>query len=271
MMITPDDLMAVCIAHQLKDGEVVAQGLATPLVAAGYMLAHLTHAPNIYFVSAIGQSMCRDDAPLSISRVEGLWLDKALKGIGFARAALEILPSIQPKEFFRPAQIDRFGNFNNLAFGKDYLTSGVSRLRLPGSGGIPDVTTFLSNMCLYVPRHSRVTFVPQLDVCSGMGFNPQRKRGAGPLYLISDLGQFDFHDGRMRLTSFHPGVSIQQIQAKTGFELEIAPDVHETPLPSAEELDLLHNTIDPNGIRRLELLSGGPRRQLLAEILEKEL
>lgn len=268
---TPDDIMAVCIARTLQDGETVAQGIATPLVAAGYMLARLLHAPNLYFTSAIGQSMCREAAPLSISRVEALWLDRSLRGIGFSRAALEILPTLHPKEFFRPGQIDALGNFNNLAFGKNYLSSGVSRLRLPGSGGIPDVTTFSSNICLYVPRHSRVTFVPELDIRSGLGFSPQRTHGAGPIYLVSDLGQFDFSNGRMRLTTFHPGVTVQQIQAKTGFELEIAPDIHETLLPTAQELNLLYTVIDPNGIRRLELLSGASRRQLLAEILEKEL
>ncbi len=268
--ITPDEIMVVCISHQLRNGETVAQGIATPLVSAGYMLARLTHAPDLYFASAIGQSMCREAAPLSISRVEALWLDRSLKNIGFVRAAMEVLPSLQPKEFFRPGQIDKYGNFNNLAFGKNYQPGGPCRLRLPGSGGIPDVTTFLYDICLYVPRHSRVTFVPELDLRAGLGFSPQRRSGAGPVYLITDLGQFDFLNGCMRLTTYHPGVNIQQIQAKTGFELEIAPDVHETPLPTEEELRLLRSEIDPNGIRCLELLSGAPRRQLLAEILEKE-
>ncbi len=268
--ITPDEIMVTCIAHQLEDGETVAQGIATPLVAAGFMLARLTHAPHIYFTSAIGQSMSRESAPLSISKVEGYWLDRSLRSIGFVRAALEILPSIQPKEFFRPAQIDSYGNFNNLAFGKDYLKGGACRLRLPGSGGIPDVTTFIDDIYLYVPRHSRVTFVSELDIRSGLGFDPARTHGSGPRYLVSDLGQFDFSHGRMRLISYHPGSSIQQIQSKTGFPLDIAENACQTPLPSHQELDLLRHHIDPHGIRRLELLSGAPRRQLLLDILERE-
>jgi glutaconate CoA-transferase subunit A len=270
--ITPDEIMVTCIAHQIEDGETVVQGIATPLVAAGYMLAVATHAPHIYFASAIGGGMCRQPAPLGLARVESLWLDRSLRTMGFAQVVTQVLPVLRPKEFFRPAQVDPWGNTNNIAFGKDYLESGGlhPRLRLPGSGGIPDVTTFIRKACLYVPRHSPITFVQKVDVCSGMGYNPARKQGRGPIYLISDLGQFDFQNNRLRLTTFHPGVTIDRIQQRTGFELEIAPDVHETPLPTDEELRLLRQEIDPLGIRKLELLSGAPRRQLLVEILARE-
>ncbi len=264
MDITPDEIMVVCIAHQLKDGDVVVQGLATPLVTAGYLLARYTHAPHLYFASAIGQGMCRHPAPLSLSQIESLWLDRALTNIGFARAATEILPSLRPKEFFRPAQVDPQGNINNIAFGKDY---NHPRLRLPGTGGIPDVTTFLNDIYLYVPRHSRVTFVSRLDFCAGLGHNEARTHGKGPSYLISDLGQFDFDEGNIRLVSYHPGCTVERIQNNTGFSLAVAPHVRETPLPTAEEIDLLRNEIDPAGIRKLETLSGAARRELLHKIL----
>jgi acyl CoA:acetate/3-ketoacid CoA transferase beta subunit len=268
--VTSDEIMVACIARLVFDGETVAQGLATPLIAAAYLLARYTHAPHLLFMSAIGQGICRQPAPLGLASIEKLWLDRAITSVGFARAATEILPTLQPKEFFRPGQIDPHGNFNNIAFGKDYLATRSTRLRLPGSGGIPDVTTFTSDIYLYVPRHSRVTFVAELDVCSGMGHNPARTRGAGPHNLISDLGLFDYANGRMRLISYHPGVTIGQIQARTAFEIEISPQVHETPPPSSAELLLLRHEIDPLGIRRLESLSGAARRDLLHEILERE-
>ena len=270
--ITPDEMMVVCISRQIRDGEVVAQGIATPLVAAAYLLARQTHAPGLYFISAIGQGIANQAAPLSISKIESLWLDRALTSASFVTAAADILPGLRPKEFFRPGQVDAQGNFNNIAFGKDYLTTGRKhpRLRLPGSGGIPDVTTFLSDICMYVPRHSRVTFVEKLDVCSGLGYSPARKHGQGPVYLVSDLGQFDFEHGRMQLTSFHPGVTIGQIQARTGFELAISEAVDQTALPTEQELHLLRTEIDPLGIRRLELLSGAARKELLREILTLE-
>jgi acyl CoA:acetate/3-ketoacid CoA transferase beta subunit len=264
---TIDELISVCISRQIEDGELVIQGLATPLVTAGYLLAKLTHAPNLLFASAIGQALCRDWAPLALSRVEDLWLDKALVNLGFARSAAELLPVFCGKEFFRPAQVDSRGNFNNVVIGGDYARP---MLRLPGSGGIPDVTTFSDRVYLYVPRHSRAVFVEQLDFVSGLGHTAARTRGAGPRYLISDLGQFDFAHGRLRLTALHPGVSLDKVRKKTGFSLEIAPDLAETAPPGAQELRLLREEIDPLGIRRLETLGGGARKRLLREILEKE-
>jgi hypothetical protein len=267
-LITSDEYMVVCLSRQVSDSKLVAQGLATPLVAAAYILARSTHAPNLYFSSAIGQGICRYPAPLSLSQVERLWLDRSLVNVGFARAVSEVLPALKPLECFRPAQVDPHGNFNNIAFGKDYYHP---RLRMPGTGGIPDVTTYLNDILLYVPRHSRVTFVPKLDFCSGLGHNSARKHGKGPRYLVTDLGQFDFANGHMRLTTYHPGVTIEKIQSHTGFTLEISPDVMETPAPTDFELGLLRNEIDPLNIRRLETLSGPARRELLHKIIEAEI
>jgi len=264
---TIDELISVCIARQIEDNELVVQGLATPLVTAGYLLAKLTHAPNMLFASAIGQSLCQDWAPLSLARVETQWLDKALISLGFARAVAELLTVFHPKEFFRPAQVDPHGNFNNVVIGSDYHRP---MLRLPGSGGIPDVTTFGQRTQLYVPRHSRAVFVEQVDFVSGLGHSPARQSGAGPHYLVSNLGQFDFADGRMRVISLHPGVALETVQKKTGFTLQVAPDLVETPPPAAEELRLLREVIDPLGIRRLETLSGGMRKRMLRKILEQE-
>lgn len=268
--ITTDEIMVTCISRQIVDGETVAQGIATPLVAAGYLLARHTHAPGLYFASAIGQSMCRQPAPLGLTNIEQLWLDRSLSNVGFVRAITEVLTTLKPMEFFRPGQIDCYGNTNNIAFGRNYSTSGVPRMKLPGTGGIPDVTTYIDKIYFYVPRHSRLTFVPKIDILSGLGHTHHRTHGKGPRYLISDLGQFDFANGRMRLISNHPGVAIERIMSQTGFELEIAADIQETPLPSQHELDLLRLEIDPLRIRRLELLTGKNRRRLLNEIIEEE-
>lgn len=275
MLFTIDELMCVCISRQIEDGELVAQGIATPLVAAGYLLAKLTHAPNLYFASAIGQSICRDwspvgVAPLGIATIEDLWLRHAMYSRGFITISCELLPRFSPKEFFRPGQVDALGNFNNVFMGGSYP---LPRLRLPGSGGIPDVTVFEGNVCLYVPRHGRHTFVPRLDFKSGLGHDPARQWGRGPQYLVSDLGQFDFggENGRMRLLSRHPHTTLEHIQIKTGFDLALTDvEIPETPPPTAEELTLLREKIDPLGVRRLETLSGHQRHLLLHEILQKE-
>lgn len=262
-----DELMCVCIARQVVNGDVLAQGINTPLVMAGFILAKLTHAPNVRFASAIGQSLCEDWGMLGVGRMEDVWLSRGLFHVGFATAATELLPRYNPKEFFRPAQIDARGNTNNLAFGRDYRKP---RLRLPGSGGIPDVTPYSDHIYLYVPRHSLVTFVEKVDYVSGLGHVEGRQRGSGPRYLVSDLGQFDWQEGVMRLTHLHPGVTLAQVQRRTGFPLAVAPDMQETAPPTREELRALRERIDPLNVRKLETLSGAARKALLRDILTKE-
>jgi acyl CoA:acetate/3-ketoacid CoA transferase beta subunit len=264
---TLDELISVCISRQVMDGEVLAQGINTPLVMAGFILAKCTHAPNVRFASAIGQSLCEDWGPLGVGRMEDVWLERALYPAGFATAVAELLPQYHPKEFFRPAQIDLHGNTNNIAFGKDYRRP---RMRLPGSGGIPDVSVQAESLYFYVPRHSLVTFVPKVDFVSGLGNTEQRKKGKGPVYLVSDLGQFDWFDGRMRLTHLHPGVSLETVRRKTGFELLAADPVLETTPPDDTEIQLLRKAIDPLGVRKLEILGGSARKDLLRTILEAE-
>jgi acyl CoA:acetate/3-ketoacid CoA transferase beta subunit len=266
---TIDELISVCISRQIADGEIVAQGIATPLVAAGYLLAKLTHAPDVTFISAIGQALCRDWAPLGIATIETLWIGKGIISVGFVQAALDLLPRFGPKEFFRPGQVDAHGNFNNVFMGGTYAQP---RLRLPGVGGIPDVTVFEENVCLYVPRHGRHTFVPTLDFRSGLGHSRERKAGTGPRYLVSDLGQFDFtpDEGRLRLLSLHPGVALRRVQAKTGFEFVVPQHIPETEPPTELELRLLREEIDPLGVRALETLGGAARREKLRAILQQE-
>jgi glutaconate CoA-transferase subunit B len=264
---TIDEMMSVCISRQIINGEVIGQGIATPLVMAGVLLAKLTHAPDIYFASAIGGAVVRDWAPLSLTHVEKPWLDHALALVTFGQIACELLPTFKVKEFFRPAQIDRCGNFNNVMIGDDY---DRPQLRLPGSGGIPDVTGYNDKTMLYVPRHSRAVFVEKIDFISGLGYAPNRSADLGPKICITNLGQFDFADGLLRLTSFHAGGSIEQIQAKTGFVLKIDRAVHETEPPTAEEVRLLREQIDPLNVRKLETISGAQRKALIREILRQE-
>ncbi len=266
---TIDELIVTCVSRQIEDGELVGQGIATPLVAAGFLLAKLTHAPNLAFASAIGQAICQNWAPIGVATIERLWIQQSLLSIDFVDIACDFLPRFSIKEFFRPGQVDPYGNFNNIHIGGSYE---MPRLRLPGSGGIPDVTVTGHRNYLYVPRHGRHTFVKKLDFRSGIGHDDGRTVGRGPHYLISDLGQFDFEpdSGRMRIMSLHPGITLKRIIAKTGFELVIPDDIPETVPPSPEEISLLRKTIDPLGVRSLETLSGSKRRKKLVEILKSE-
>jgi len=260
---TIDELISVCIARQVEDGEVLAQGLNTPLVMVGYMLAQQTHAPNVRFASAIGQSIGHRFSPLGVTNIEAAWLQNGLIHPGFLTAALDLLPKFSPKEFFRPAQIDAAGFTNNISLPRP-------RLRLPGTGGIPDVTVYSERIYFYVPRHSPAVFVEEVEIRSGMGVSSERKRGASPRYLVSDLGQLDWANGRMRVTHLHLGVSVEQIQRKTSFQLEVADPILTTLPPSNEELRLLREVIDPLGVRKLETLAGATRKDLLRQIIRSE-
>ena len=264
---TIDELISVCICRQVVNGEVIGQGIATPLVMAGVLLAKLTHAPDLWFASAVGGTLCRDWSPLGLTSIEKPWLDHGLILMPFTRITCEFLPRFNVREFFRPAQVDACGNFNNVFIGGDYARP---QMRLPGSGGIPDVTIFDNHAMLYVPRHSRAVFVARIDFLSGLGHAPNRTAGRGPQYCITNLGEFDYAHGRMRLTAYHSGQSSEKIQAKTGFELEVAPNVHETEPPTEEEVRLLREQIDPLGLRKLETLSGAQRKELIREILKRE-
>jgi len=269
---TIDELIVTCISRQAKNGDLMAQGIATPMVAAGYILAKLTHAPDLLFAVATGGCITNSWGPLSISGAEEASLERPLYIFSFDEVVATLMVTVQPKEFFRPAQVDPRGNFNNVVLGEYY----APRLRLPGCGGIADVTNYSSQVYLYVPRHSRAVFVERLDFVSGVGIVEEEERkelsilSPGPRYLVTNLGTFDFEGGRMRLLSYHPGVGVEQIRKKTGFLLAIAPDLHETPPPSTEEVSLLREEIDPLGIRELECLSGGRRRAKLREIVERE-
>jgi len=266
---TIDELIVTCVSRQIEDGELVGQGISTPLVAAGFLLAKLTHAPNLAFASAIGQAICQNWAPIGVATIERLWIKQSLLSIDFVDIACDFLPRFSIKEFFRPGQVDAFGNFNNIYIGGSYEKP---RLRLPGSGGIPDVSVTGHRNYLYVPRHGRHTFVRKLDFRSGLGHDANRKTGKGPHYLISDLGQFDFdpESGRMRIMSLHPGITTERVVAKTGFELVIPENLPQTVPPTPKEIALLRETIDPLGVRSLETLSGSKRRKKLIEILQAE-
>jgi acyl CoA:acetate/3-ketoacid CoA transferase beta subunit len=261
------ELICSCLARRINDGEVVALGLATPMGAAATLLARKLHAPNIFIASAIATSVTIDPPQLNLTDAEGQWIEAALTSSSFVQGASDYLPTVMPKEFFRPGQVDQQGNTNNISIGKDYRSP---RLRMPGVGGVPDVSVFMSEMVLYVPRHSRVAFPKKLDFISGLGHSHKRRAGSGPEYLVSDLGQFDFQDGRMRLTHLHPGVSRDRVVAKTAFELAIADNLQTTEAPSNRELELLRMEVDPLGLRELEMLSGAQRRRALRAIVQQD-
>jgi len=156
------------------------------------------------------------------------------------------------------SQIDRHGNHNFACIGPH----AKPKAQLLGMRGAPG-NTVSHPTSYWVPNHSPKVFVEQVDVVSGVGYD--RAAAAGPSAVrfheirrvVSNLGVFDFAtpERRMRLVSVHPGVSVDDVRAASGFELAVADGVAETRLPSAEELRLIREVLDPDGLREREVAS----------------
>lgn len=154
------------------------------------------------------------------------------------------------------SQIDRYGNQNISCIG-DWERP---KRQLLGVRGAP-VNTLNNPTSYWVPKHSRRVFVEKVDMVCGVGYD---HAGYDPVVgarfhriprVVSDLGVFDFAtpDHSMRLASLHPGVSVAQVAEATGFPLGIPSEVPYTREPTAQELKLIREVLDPAGARAREV------------------
>jgi glutaconate CoA-transferase subunit B len=126
---------------------------------------------------------------------------------------------------------------------------------LPGSGGANDLGSLCWRILVITP-HDRRRFVPQLDFITTPGFldGPGAREaaglpaGGGPYKVITDLGVLGFHTEtkRIQIESLHPGVDMSEVEARTGFELTLQQPLQETPQPTAEQLQILREQVDPH-------------------------
>jgi acyl CoA:acetate/3-ketoacid CoA transferase beta subunit len=154
-------------------------------------------------------------------------------------------------------QVDRYGNQNIAGIGG---TPSQPRTQLLGFRGAPG-NTIHNTTSYWVPAHGPKVFVEAVDIVTGIGYDraaaldPQSARHHEIRRVVSNLGVFDFEtpDHAMRLRSLHPGVSVDDVVAATGFELVIPDDVPTSRLPTPEELRLLTEVIDPKNTRLREV------------------
>jgi glutaconate CoA-transferase, subunit B len=241
---TADEMMTVAASRALRDGMTCFVGIGLPSAAAN--LARATHAPGlvlIYESGAIGAKPAElplsigdgilaetADAVVSVPEIFNYWLQPGRIDVGFLSAA----------------QIDKFGNINTTLIGGNYETP---RVRLPGSGGAPEIAASCREVIVVV-RQSRRSFVERVDFVTSVGYGSgpgDRERlgltGAGPKKIITDLGVLEPDPATLEftLTGLFPGVSAAAAKERTGWDLAIGVDPEIIAAPSAAELDALRN------------------------------
>jgi len=244
------ELCAVACAEAWRgDGEILASPIGV-IPTLGARLAKATFAPDLLLSDGIA-SLVANTLPLG-----GSSPDKVVESYIPYRAVFDIVWSGRRHVMMGASQIDRFGN-QNIAFIGDPRRPRAQLLGMRGAPG----NTINHPTSYFIAGHSARSFVARVDAVSGVGYDRAASLGArGARHhqirrVISNKGVFDFEtpDHSMRLRSVHPGVDVKDVIASTGFSLAIAERVDETRAPTAEELRLLREVIDPTGLGKKEL------------------
>jgi len=246
---TSAELLTINAARLLKDGDVVFVGVGLPNLACN--LAQRTHAPHlvmIYEAGVIGAQPSR--LPLSIG--DPTLVSGALSVCDmYDIFAFYLQRGNIDVGFLGGAQIDRFGNINATVIG-DYQNPKV---RLPGSGGSMEIAAW-ANRCYIITPHQKRRFPEVVDFQTSAGFLNGRNervaahlRGSGPVAVVTDLGTLEpDSDGELVLSALHPGVTFEQARDNTGWNLKKADQIRQTNPPTSEELSILRQELDPEGI-----------------------
>jgi glutaconate CoA-transferase subunit B len=244
------EMMICAAARQLEDGKTVAVGTGAPCAAA--MLAQKTHAPNLVIVFEAGGLAPRlTRMPISVGDSRTFYMADCAAGM--AEMMTTCARGMVDYAFLGGAQIDRYGNLNSTMVG-DYQKPKV---RFPGSGGANDFASLCwRTMIMTVHNKNRfvekVAFVTSPGYLEGAGSREEAglPAGSGPYKIVTDLAilGFDQASKSMCIESVHPGVTTEQVQENTGFTIAPVPELSQTQAPSQEELQVLRQKVDPEGI-----------------------
>jgi glutaconate CoA-transferase subunit B len=252
---TTDEMMTVAAARALREARSCFVGIGLPSTAAN--LARAVHAPDLVLIYESGTIGAKPDRlPLSIG--DGILAETADTVVSVPEVFNYWLqPGRVDVGFLGAAQLDRMANINTTVIGSDYRRPKV---RLPGAGGAPEIAASCREVIVVV-RQSKRTFVDRVDFITSVGFGQaagDRERfgltGAGPQTVITDLGILrpDPVTCELTMTQLHPGVTLDQARAATGWDLAIASEMAETEPPTSAELEVL---------RRLTATLGGERHE----------
>ncbi len=247
MAYNPMELMICLAARHLEDGSTVVVGTGAPCAAA--MLAQRTCSPNLMVMfEAGGAGPILPSMPISVGDSRTFY-----RGL-FAGSMGEIMDACQrgmvDYTFLGGAQIDPYGNINSTVIGEH----ARPKVRFPGSGGANDLASLAWRTMMITPQDAK-RFVPKCDFVTSPGYltGPGAREAAGlppetgPYKVITQLAVIGFDEAtkRMKVEATHPGVTREDVITNTGFELLWADDVAVSAPPTAEELRILRDEVDP--------------------------
>lgn len=245
----------------------IGAGILSDLAAR---LAKSLHAPDLFLTTASRAAADCDVHPKSMLD-EWVISESARMGLGW-QEMFDLIAQGKLQIWIGAVQIDRAGNSNISVVGP----WEKPKVQLIGARGVPDDLWGCERLCYHMRKQTKRSFVEKVDFVCGLGYGPERLRIGGspalPGVVVSDLGVFDFDPatGRMRIQSLHPGVTFELVQSRTGFAWDQPEgDIPVTAAPTAEELRIIRDVIDPRGLRRLE--SDAADGALQAQLWQDEL
>ena len=249
---TDSEMMVAVAARVLKGARTVFVGVGLPNIACN--LARYTVAPDLELIYESGVYGARPERlPLSIG--DPTLVSGAVSVVSMADLfGLYLQRGLVEVALLGGAQIDRFGNLNTTVIG-DYKKP---KTRLPGSGGACEIA-INAQRTFMIMRLKRRAFVDKLDFLTSPGHlsgGDSRARlglpGGGPELVITDKAilTFDNPEREMQLSELYPGVTPKDVQAEVGWPLRLAATIGETAAPTTEELRLIRDEVDPQGMYR---------------------
>jgi glutaconate CoA-transferase, subunit B len=245
-----NEIMIAASARLLGAARNCFVGVGLPNIVCN--LAQRTVAPQLQLIYESGVYGARPERlPLSIGDPTLATGSTAVTSM-FELFAYYLQRGLVDVAFLGGAQIDRYGNLNTTVIG-DYAHPKV---RLPGSGGACEIAIH-ARQVLVIMRQAPRSFVDELHFRTSPGHSGDPAHdaargwsGSGPTNVVTDLGTYTFDEatGEMTLRTVHPGVTIDDVRANTGWDPRVADDVGETAAPTDEELRLIREELDPGGV-----------------------
>lgn len=255
MSWTIDEWFVVALARTIRPRETVFHGFGSPCAQVAMHVARRTHAPDMTLVEGAMYAVNPDPPFIPPTSNDASLSRGAAYSMRFEEFFDAAVRGDVDRMFLSGGQIDGFGNTNVTAIGPP----GRPKVKLGGGGGGCNLSATIGALTLWTTRHrSGRTLVDACDFITDIGHRtPLGGRaelgftGGGPQWLVTELGVFDFRDGRARLVQVFPDVSVAEVRAATGFALDVAGDLRTVSPPSAGELAAVRS-VDPLKVRTSE-------------------